>query len=627
MQYRYLSGISSPADIKKLDIRELDVLAEEMRDRILRKVTANGGHLSSNLGDVELTIALHYVFDAPNDKLVFDVGHQAYAHKLLTGRQAVFDTLRRSGGISGFPDMKESPFDSFAAGHASNAISAALGMAQARDLKGEKCNIVAIVGDGALTGGMCYEALNHAGQQHRGLIVVLNDNDMSISRNVGALSGYLTGLRRSRLYRAAKRRIRSELGRIPKVGPRVFRFIERIRDAVKALVIHGQFFEALGFDYVGPVDGHDLKNLIRTFTREKDTERPVLIHVVTQKGRGYAPAEDDPSTSHSVKGASAIAAASAGGGGTASYTSAAGKALCALADAHEDVVAITAAMEDGTGLKTFAERFPQRFFDVGIAEEHAVTMAGGLASMGMRPFVAIYSTFLSRAYDQMLIDICRNSLPVVFMVDRAGLTGEDGATHQGIFDIAFLRTMPGITVASPKDDGELEAMVSAAYDLARPFAIRYPRSGPGAAEGRKADEEAIRAGKWEILRRGKDACIYAYGRPLTAALNAAEDLASEGIECTVVNARFLKPIDEEALIGTAAGVRAAFFAEEQNTPGSLAEASAFLLSEAGIPVPCVHIGPEDSFIPHATQEEQCENASLDRRGIAGRIRAALHEYK
>ena len=447
-----LDELRSPLDLRALTEDELSALADEIREVLIRVVSSQGGHLASNLGAVELTIALHCVFEAPKDKILFDVGHQAYVHKLLTGRYRQFSTLRQKDGISGFPRIQESKYDAFGTGHASTAISAALGMARAYHMQGEKRHVVAVVGDGALTGGMCYEALNDAGSAGVPLIVVLNDNTMSISPNVGALSGYLTNLRQSGVYRSMKRVLRDTLQHIPLIGAPLARLLEWLRDALKAALINGKFFEALGLEYYGPIDGHDIARMRETFERAKQAEGPVLIHVVTQKGKGYIPAEDRPDQFHGVAPFYVEPAS-----GTVSSGKLAAEYLAERAKTDGRIAVITAAMPDGTGMSAFAKIYPKRFFDVGIAEEHAVTMASGMALAGMRPFVCIYSTFLQRAYDQIMMDACLNRAPVVFLLDRAGLTGPDGETHQGIFDLSYLRQMPELVVASPRDAGDLSA--------------------------------------------------------------------------------------------------------------------------------------------------------------------------
>ena len=498
--------IREPSELKKMSVRELQALAGEIREEIIHTVAEQGGHLSSNLGAVELTLAVHYVFDAPEDKLIFDVGHQAYAHKLVTGRLEAFRHLRQHGGASGFPQSDESEYDAFTAGHASTAISAALGLARTRDIMHGENHVVAIVGDGALTGGMCYEALNDAGRTNTRLIVILNDNGMSIAPNVGAMSRYLTHLRQSKRYRAVKRGIRRGLSRIPGVGIPLFHFIERLRDMLKSLLVDGKFFSALGFEYIGPIDGHDLKHMIRVLKRTKDSDQPVLVHVVTQKGHGYRPAENRPDAFHGVAPFFIDSGEVKRGERVPPCGRVAARQLAEMAETDIRICAITAAMPTGTGLNEFAKAHPDRFFDVGIAEEHAVTMAAGMAAGGMKPYVAIYSTFLERSFDQMLVDVCRNSLPVTFLIDRAGLVGADGSTHQGVYDLSYLRLMPNMIVAAPRERARPEeAVVAERGDLradgdplsqgrrrhgaGHPEPAGFPRGRMGVAElGRRRDD-------------------------------------------------------------------------------------------------------------------------------------------
>ena len=512
-----LREIRDPSEIRQMNVRELEALCGEIREEIIRVVSEKGGHLASNLGAVELTVALHYVFETPEDKLIFDVGHQAYAHKLLTGRIQAFERLRERGGASGFPQLEESEYDSFAAGHASNAISAALGMARTRDIMRGENQVIAVVGNGALTGGMCYEALNDAGQTGTRMIVVLNDNEMSIAKNVGAMQKYLTHLRQSRTYRNFKRRTKIGLERVPVVGMPILRAIEKCRDVLKSMLLDGEFFSALGCEYIGPVDGHDLKQLINVLRRSREAERPVILHVLTQKGRGYEPAENHPDRYHGVAPFYIESGESKQSSGMTASGTVAVRRMIELAETDMRICAITAAMPGGTGMAAFQKAYPDRFFDVGIAEEHAVTMAAGMAASGMRPYVAIYSTFLERAYDQMLIDVCRNDLAVTFLIDRAGLVGADGATHQGVFDLSYLRSMPNMIVAAPRDGrfvyfaesrapcGAQRASAGVAVCGADQAAIRSGKGGRG-HEGRCA-----RSGSASARARGYS-CICAVDR-------------------------------------------------------------------------------------------------------------------
>ena len=620
-----LEQIRSPEDLKKLNLRQLKKLADEVREEIKQVVSKRGGHLSSNLGMVELTIAMHYVFNAPDDKIIFDVGHQAYAHKLLTGRYRAFRKLRTRGGASGFPQMEESEYDSFTAGHASTAISAALGMARTRDIMHGDYRVVALVGDGALTGGMCYEALNDAGHSKTPMTVILNDNEMSISRNVGAMSLYLTHLRQSRTYRGIKRGIRGGLEKIPGVGFPVFRFLERMRDSLKSLFVDGQFFEALGFQYIGPIDGHDLKHLIRVLRRAQEDARPMLIHVVTQKGRGYLPAENHPDQFHGV----APFLMESGESRQESQISC-GKIVSAqLADMAENdirICAITAAMPLGTGLSLFEEAHPDRFFDVGIAEEHAVTMAAGMAAAGMKPYVAIYSTFLQRAYDQIAMDVCRNALPVTFLIDRAGLVGADGSTHQGVMDLSYLRNIPNLIIAAPRDIRELKKLVALSQSVEKPMAIRYPKDGEDLGPGIQAHKD-FRVGEWELLSSGSDVMILAVGRMVQPAMQASIELLGKQMSVGVVDARFIKPMDERLLVETAKKTKLIVTLEENVLPGGFGEGVMDALARAGLNVPVFAMGVPDRFIGHGTIEQQMEDCGLGPMQIPQRIFARFQSLE
>ena len=622
----YLENINDPSDIKKLNIKQLRVLAEELRTEIIKVVSDRGGHLASNLGMVELTLAIHYVFDAPEDKLVFDVGHQCYAHKLLTGRYQGFQKLRGKGGVSGFPQAEESEYDAFTAGHASTAISAALGMARTRDIMGGDYSVVALVGDGALTGGMCYEALNDAGQSGARMIVILNDNAMSISRNVGAMSNYLTGLRQSVTYRAIKRGIRRGLNRIPHVGMPVFRFLEKVRDFLKSLFVDGKFFDALGFSYIGPIDGHDIKHLIRVLRRARDSRdpEPVLIHAVTQKGRGYTPAEEHPDEYHGVAPFLVESGEARKSGGIAMGQVAA-RQLAELAENDIRICAVTAAMAGGTGLDVFGEAHPQRFFDVGIAEEHAVTMAAGMASQGMKPYVGIYSTFLQRAYDQIAMDVCRNGLPVTFLIDRAGLVGGDGATHQGVFDLSYLRSIPNLVIASPRDVRDLKKLVALSATLDQPMAIRYPKNGEDMGPGIQAQRD-FGIGEWELLSSG-DVMIFAVGRMVQLAMQATIELMGKGVSAGVADARFIKPLDEKLLTEQARRAKLVVTVEENVLAGGFGEGVLDALSLAGIETPTLCLGVPDRFVSHASTAEQLEAGGLTPLKITDSILKRLGELK
>ena len=616
-----LEQIHEPADLRRLSVKQLKALADELRTEIVNVVSERGGHLASNLGAVELTIAIHYVFDTPSDKLIMDVGHQSYVHKLLTGRYDRFRTLRQKGGLSGFPQMDESEYDAFTAGHASTAISAALGMARTRDIMHGDYDVVALVGDGALTGGMCFEALNDAGQSNTRMIVVLNDNDMSIAPNVGAVSRYLTRMRLSKGYIAMKRGVRSRLERLPKIGPPLYRFLEKLRNLVRSLFVDDKFFEALGFKYMGPVDGHDLKQLIRVLKRARNYDEPQLIHVVTQKGRGYRPAEDHPTRFHGIAPFYIESGAKKSDSDTASGTIVA-RQLIDMADSDIRICAITAAMPSGTGMDAFQKAHPDRFFDVGIAEEHAVTMAAGMASQGMKPYVAIYSTFLQRAYDQIMMDVCRNSLPVTFLIDRAGLVGEDGATHQGVFDLSYLRSIPGLVVAAPRDVRDLRQLVSLSRELNGPMAIRYPRAcedlGPAIQSQR-----AFEIGSWELLSAGSDVMIFAVGQMVQTAMQAAIELMGKGISAGVVDARFVAPMDHELLARQARAVRLVVTAEQNVLAGGFGEGVLDALSRQDIGTPVLTLGVPDRFIEHATIAQQLEACGLTPMAMARSIQDRL----
>ena len=616
-----LEQIHEPADLKKLNIKQLKLLAQEIRTEIVNVVSERGGHLSSNLGAVELTIAIHYVFDAPADKLVMDVGHQSYAHKLLTGRYDRFPTLRQKGGISGFPNIVESEYDAFTAGHASTAISAALGMARTRDIMHGENNVIALLGDGALTGGMCFEALNDAGQSNTRIIVVLNDNDMSIAPNVGAVNRYLTRLRQSKGYIAVKHGVRSRLEKLPVVGARLYRFLEKLRNLVRSIFVDDKFFEALGFKYMGPVDGHDLKQLIRVLKRAKNYDEPQLIHVVTHKGRGYQPAEDHPTRFHGIA-PFYIESGDRKDASDVTSGSVVARQLIDMADNDIRVCAVTAAMPSGTGMDAFQKAHPDRFFDVGIAEEHAVTMAAGMASQGMKPYVAIYSTFLQRAYDQIMMDVCRNALPVTFLIDRAGLVGEDGATHQGVFDLSYLRSIPGLVIAAPRDVRDLKQMVALSQALDGPMAIRYPRAcgdlGPAIQS-----QGAFGIGRWELLSGGSDVMIFAVGQMVQPALQAAVELMGKGISAGVVHARFVAPMDTDMLIRQASSVRLVVTAEQNVLSGGFGEGVLDALARSGVDKPVLTLGVPDRFIAHATIDQQVEECGLGPLDIAARIQEKL----
>jgi len=568
----FLERIRFPQDLKALPRTDLPQLVEEIREKIVQTVSCCGGHLSSNLGVVELTVALHYLFDAPEDKIVWDVGHQSYAHKILTGRLSQLPTLRQEGGLAGFPKREESPYDTFNAGHASTAISAALGMAVARDLRSEKHRVIAVVGDGSLTGGLSWEGLNQSGHLKRDLIVVLNDNEMSISPNVGALSAYLNRLITGNFLLKMKQDVKDLMGQIPQIGSPMVRWASRIEELLKGLVAPGLVFEELGFKYFGPIEGNNLNHLLETLEGVKKLKGPVLFHVLTRKGKGYPPAEKNPSLFHSPPPFEVASGRFLQAESPPTYTQAFSQALILLAQEDDRIVGITAAMAEGTGLDRFSRLFPSRFFDVGIAEQHAVTFAGGLACSGFLPVVAIYSTFLQRAYDQLLHDICLQNLHVVFAVDRAGIVGSDGPTHSGIYDLSYLRHLPHMVVAAPKDENELRHLLKTAISHPGPFAIRYPR-GPG--RGVPADQElkCLEIGKAEVLEEGEDIVLLAIGSMVYPALQAAQCLREkEGIKAAVVNARFLKPLDLTLIEALAKKTGRMLTVEENVLPGGFGSA-------------------------------------------------------
>jgi len=608
------------AALKALPAEELPRVAEELRGRIIRTVAATGGHLASSLGVIELTIALHRVFDSPRDRIVWDVGHQAYAHKLLTGRAARFHTLRQLDGLSGFPKRAESPHDCFDVGHSGTSISAALGMAAARDAAGGDEKIVAVIGDGSLTGGMAFEALNHAGHLKRNLIVILNDNEMSISPNVGALSAFLSRAMTSDLFRRARRETEQLLGHLPRFGRELVDLVHRAEHSLKGFLTPGMLFEAFGFDYIGPIDGHRLDDLLETLRNAARLDGPVLVHVLTKKGKGYPPAESEPARFHGIGPFDpATGMAREGGGGAPSFTGVFGRTLVELAEHDQRIVAVTAAMPEGTGLQDFAERYPSRFFDVGIAEQHAVTFAAGMAVRGLRPVVAIYSTFLQRAYDSVIHDVCLQKLPVTFALDRGGLVGADGPTHHGAFDLSFLRPVPNLTLMAPRDEHELRRALVTALGQDGPFALRYPR-GTGLGVDLARPIEPLAIGRGEKLRDGGDGVLFAVGSAVATALAAAEQLAGEGLELAVIDARFVKPLDVELLSGEALRTARVVTLEENALPGGFGAAVLECLAEQGIKVPVLRLGLPDRFIEQGSQGELRQRCGLDASGVAQQVR-------
>ena len=600
-----LETINSPADLKQLDRKDLPVLAEEIRQVIVEVVSKNGGHLASSLGAVELAIAIHYVFDTPNDKLIWDVGHQAYAHKLLTGRRDQFASLRQHNGLAGFTRIGESPYDTLSTGHSSTSISASLGIAHAKYLKKETSKVIAVIGDGSMTAGIAYEGLNQAGDKFkdRELIVILNDNDMSISHNVGALSSFLSRTFSAKRLQEARKELGEFLKSLPKFGDDIYQFAKRTEESFKAFTTPGMLFEAFNFEYFGPINGHKLNHLIDILNNIKYLKEPVLLHVTTQKGKGYAPAEKNPVYFHGcgcfdVETGICIDPANP----VPTYTEIFGQTLVEMAENDPRIVAVTAAMPEGTGLAKFAEIFPDRFFDVGIAEQHGVTFAAGMATEGLKPVVAIYSTFLQRAYDQVLHDVCLDRLPVIFAIDRGGIVGEDGATHHGLFDLSYLRSLPNIVLMAPADENELRRMLLTALQHDGPIAFRYPR---GAATGvpLEATIRPLSLGKGKVLKNGDDVLILAIGRPVNDALEAFETLKEQGISATVVNCRFVKPLDVDLICSLARNIPRVVTVEENVRQGGFGSAVLEVLSDEGLTgVRVERIGVADTFVEHGPQQ-------------------------
>ena len=621
-----LETVNSPADVKALSLEQLKQLAEEIRQLLISVISKTGGHLAPNLGVVELTLALHRVFTTPKDKIVFDVGHQSYIHKIITGRREQFSTLRQYGGLSGFPKRSESEHDAFGTGHSSTSISAALGMAVARDLQGEDYNVIAVIGDGSMTGGMAFEALNNAGTLHKKMIVVLNDNEMSISKNVGAMSEYLYQLRTGETYNKIKHDIEGWLKNM-EFGTDVLKAIRRLKGSVKYLMVPTSIFEELGFTYLGPIDGHDLQGLTEVLQAAKKIDGPVLVHVLTKKGKGYKPAEESPNKFHGT-GPFDIATGKkiANPNALITYTEVFGRTLTELANDDKDIIGITAAMPDGTGMSTFAKAHPERCFDVGIAEQHAVTSAAGAAAAGMKPVAAIYSTFLQRAYDSVLHDICMQKLHVTLCLDRAGLVGDDGYTHHGVFDYAYLRSMPEMTIMAPKDENELRHMLKTAVDFDAPVSVRYPR-GSGVGVSIAEPMHSLPIGKAEVLREGKDVCLWAIGSMVQSALQAADKLAEQGISAGVVNMRFAKPLDEELLLEHAAQYGKIVTLEEGVLQGGVGSAVLETLNAAKMLQKCqvLTLGIPDEFVLHGDKKLLFKDLGLDVESIADKIAALVKE--
>lgn len=612
-----LEKINEVNDIKKLDSGELPLLAEEIRDFLIQKISLSGGHLASNLGVVELTMALHLAFDLPEDKLIWDVGHQSYTHKLLTGRREGFDTLRKYGGMSGFPKRKESSCDAFDTGHSSTSISAGLGYARARDIRGEDYHVVSVIGDGSLTGGMAYEALNNAARIKSNFIIVLNDNNMSISENVGGMSTYLGDLRTNEAYTGFKSGVTNTLNRIPVYGERIVKRLHKTKSGIKQLFIPGMLFEEMGITYLGPVDGHNIQQMIRVFQEAKKLDEAVLVHVITKKGRGYAPAERHPARFHGAEPFDIETGLPTHKRTKANYTDIFSTVMRKLGDRNPNVVAITAAMPDGTGLARFRNMFPDRFFDVGIAEEHAVTFAAGLAAGGLIPVVAVYSSFLQRAYDQVLHDVCIQNLHVVFAIDRAGLVGSDGETHQGIFDLSYLSTIPNMCVMAPKNKWELSDMMKFAVDYTGPIALRYPRG--EAYDGMQEFRSPVVYGKSEVLYDEEGILLLAVGSMVKVADEVRRHLKELGYPCTLVNARFVKPIDEEMLLEMEKEHKLIVTMEENVKCGGFGEHVLDYLSEIGSRARVIRVALPDDYIEHGNVDILRKEAGIDADSIEKRI--------
>ncbi|MBP3879193.1 MAG: 1-deoxy-D-xylulose-5-phosphate synthase [Lachnospiraceae bacterium] len=615
-----LERINEPQDIKKLSYDEMQILAGEIREFLIETISRTGGHLASNLGVVELTIAMYRVFDFPRDKVIWDVGHQAYTHKILSGRKEGFGALRQFGGMSGFPKRKESPFDVFDTGHSSTSISAGLGMVQARDILGEDYRVISVIGDGALTGGMAYEALNNAGGQKTNFIIILNDNNMSIAPNVGGMSTYLSELRAGEGYNQLKQNVSDSLKRVPYVGEPVVNVISRTKNTIKQMFVPGMLFEDMGVTYLGPVDGHDIRKLTRIMREAKKIRRPVIIHVLTKKGKGYPPAEKNPEIFHGI-GKFDIATGKPVKSAGQSYTGVFSDTICELASEDEKIVAVTAAMPEGTGLKAFAARYPKRFFDVGIAEQHAVTSAAGMAAAGLRPVVAVYSSFLQRAYDQILVDVCLQNLPVVFCIDRAGLVGADGETHQGIFDLTYLSSIPNMTVMAPKNCGELRDMIRFAFTLCSPVAVRYPRG--KAYEGLQEFAEPITYGRAEMLYEESDIALVAVGSMVSTAEHIRTKLKAKGYSCTLVNGRFIKPLDTDMIDRLAPNHNLIITLEENVKTGGFGERVTDYLKQRWPEVAVMNITLPDDYVEHGDVTKLRSVLGIDSDSIMEKIEKRL----
>ncbi len=612
-----LDKIKSTEDIKRMNLKEMHYLAGEIRELLISSISQCGGHLAPNLGVVELSIALQYVFDTSVDRVIWDVGHQSYVHKILTGRKEAMMSLRQYGGLSGFPKSEESIHDAFNTGHSSTSISAALGIAAARDLQDQSYSVVAVIGDGALTGGMAFEALNHAGNEGRDLIVILNDNEMSISRNVGAMSGYLNRLRTDPSYSRTKEEIETHLMRIPGIGPNIARAAGRFKDLVKYLMVPGIIFEELGFTYIGPVNGHDLEEILPVLNNASKMKGPVLIHAITEKGRGYEPARRDPGTFHGV-GPFDIDTGKTIKKPIKTYTEIFGEYMVDRAQTDPRVVAITAAMANGTGLSEFAARYPERFFDTGICEQHAVTLAAGMAKAGLRPVVAIYSTFLQRAYDQIIHDVALQRLPVIFAIDRAGLVGEDGPTHHGIFDLAYLRNIPEMTIMAPSNENELLDMLHTAFTIDGPVAIRYPR---GAGEGVPilSDRQILNQGESKVLKKGPDLAIMAIGRGVSIAREVAVLIEEKGIGTLLIDARFVKPLDTAVIRRIGNKYQKLVTIEDNCLDGGFGSAVLEVLAKNAQNIDTLCIGIPDEFVEHGKVELLFDYLNMDAVSVVEKI--------
>jgi len=615
-----LSTINEPNDIKKISPEKYRDLAKEIRRFLITKVSKTGGHLASNLGTVELTMALHLFLDLPKDKLIFDVGHQSYTHKILTGRKSGFDSLRQFGGMSGFPNKKESPCDVVNSGHASTSISIADGIVKARDLKGEDYKVVAVIGDGALSGGMAFEALNNAGRLKSNLIIVLNDNKMSISENVGGMAAYLGKLRTNSKYTGLKMNIEEKLNDVPYIGEKIVKKIKTSKESIKSLVVPGMLFENMGITYIGPIDGHNIELMLNAFEAAGQSSNPVLVHVITKKGKGYAPAEHDPASFHGVEPFICSTGEKKTLKSAKTYTDIFSETMLGIGESNANVVAVTAAMADGTGLKQWEKQYPGRFFDVGIAEEHAVTFASGMATAGLHPVVAVYSTFLQRSFDQLVHDAALNFLPVTICVDRAGIVGCDGETHQGIFDLSYLSCIPGFAVMAPKNAYELADMLVFACNYNGPSAIRYPRA--KAFYGCKTDNPIV-LGKAELLHQGKKAAVVAVGKMVKVLDNVLKELSEEGYDLTFVNARFINPIDFEMIDNLCAEHELIITAEENVKRGGFGEAVGAYLAENRKNNRFLNISLPNSFLVHGIPRDIRDSIGFDPESLKNRIREEL----